>query len=59
MKKILACVGFIAALILFGIVGNMDYEDALLEEKRYCENVAEGVWPDYKGIFEAVCKPTN
>ena len=55
---------FISALML---VGSMDYEDAILEEQRYCTDVA--IWrtnqmttgsqsfghPDYKGIYNEVC----
>ena len=36
--------------ILFGFVGINDYDDALEQQKVYCENVNNGVWPDYKSI---------
>ena len=54
----------ICALML---VGSMDYEDAILEEQRYCTDVV--IWrtnqmttgsqsfghPDYKGIYDVAC----
>lgn len=44
-----------ALIVLFGIVGRMDYEDALAQQRLYCDNVANGVWPDYEGSFKAEC----
>ena len=35
-------------IIAFGIVGQMDYEDAIKEEQHYCDMVREGHWPKYK-----------
>lgn len=45
----------IVLFVVMGIVGEMDYQDAILEHEAYCKNVAEGVWPDYKKIFEENC----
>lgn len=44
MKKII-----IAVLVIFAIgrIGASDYEAAKLQEKTYCENVANKVWPNY------------
>jgi len=56
-------VGFAFLLVLMGIAGQSDYEDAVMQEKAYCEMVriweddaARGVppenragWPPYKG----------
>lgn len=36
-------------LLIFGVVGKMDYEDAIKEEATYCDMVASKVWPAYKG----------
>lgn len=55
-KAFLSVLGVVAALALLGVVGQMDYEDALAQEQAYCKNVREGVWPDYDGIYEKVCK---
>lgn len=37
------------------VVGNMDYADAVTEQKHYCLNVSEGIWPDYKESFKRDC----
>ena len=36
-----------AAIAVFGLVGNMDYEDALAQEALYCDMVAE--WQSSRG----------
>ena len=36
-----------AVLFCFGLVGSMDYQDQLDEERIYTEMVCEGTWPDY------------
>lgn len=42
-------VGIILLMILaFGIVGQMDYEDAIEQDKHYCDMVREGHWPNFK-----------
>lgn len=45
-----------ALLLLIGIVGNMDYQDEVAEANTYCQNVAEGVWPDYNGTYDRWCE---
>lgn len=37
-------------LLIMGMVGSMDYEDAVLNQNHYCKMVAEGTWPDYNGL---------
>ena len=46
MKKL-----FLASILLliFGVVGKMDFDDAVAEEAHYCSMVASGAWPAYKG----------
>lgn len=44
------------AVVAFGIVGRMDVEDAKMQERRYCEAVERGEWPDYNRNYEEVCK---
>jgi len=34
-------------IMAFGIVGQMDYEDAIKEEQHYCDMVRDGHWPHY------------
>lgn len=45
------------ALIVAGvvIVGIADKQDAELEQQTYCQNVREGVWPDYHHTFKDEC----
>ena len=38
----------IAAVALFCLVGQMDYEDAVNQEARYCDMVEAGNWPAYR-----------
>jgi len=38
----------LGALIILGIIGNMDYEDAKAEEAHYNDMVCHGYWPDYE-----------
>lgn len=45
-----------ALLLLIGLVGTMDYQDEIAEENAYCQNVAEGIWPDYNGTYDRWCE---
>lgn len=48
-RKTITTAAAIAALLLaYGIVGTMDYEDAVAADQRYTEMVCAGVWPDYE-----------
>lgn len=38
----------LVVLGLFGLVGSMDYQDELAEERHYCQMVKEGNWPAFK-----------
>ena len=56
------CVGGIVFLLLAGIAGKADYEDALLQEQAYCSNVTlyratggEQGWPDYNENYSELC----
>lgn len=49
----------VIAVVAFGllcVVGRLDYEDAVAEEALYCNNVKNGTWPDYDGIYADVCE---
>jgi len=54
--KIKLSFALLALLLLMGVVGRMDYEDAKLEEIAYCHNVKNGVWPDYENIYKEICE---
>lgn len=45
----------LAFLGLAGIAGSYDFEDAILEDRAYCENVRSGIWPDYNGNVQEIC----
>jgi hypothetical protein len=36
--------------LILGIIGNMDYRDAVLAEQHYARMVCDEIWPDYKGL---------
>jgi hypothetical protein len=51
-----------AAFVAFGLVGSMDYEDALAEQEHYCEMVKQNLdtngeqgWPDYNENYSQGC----
>ena len=41
---------WVAVFIALGIIGNMDYHDAVLAEQHYAAMVCDGHWPDYKEL---------
>lgn len=43
-------------LILYVGLNTADYHEAKLQNQIYCDNVAAGVWPDYKKSFNLICK---
>lgn len=55
-------IGVLTVVILAGLAGRADYEDAVLEENAYCANVndynlsngARG-WPDYNNNYNEIC----
>lgn len=47
---------FAVIVVLIGLVGHMDQKDEIIELRIYCENVRDGVWPDYNNIYELECK---
>lgn len=51
-RQVVGLVAIIAAVI---VVGMMDKQDAELEQQRYCNNVRDGVWPDYHGTYKDEC----
>ncbi len=55
-KHALALVFGVSAFFALAILaGAEDYANAKHEERSYCEHVADGSWPDYKGTFNEVC----
>lgn len=48
MNTITTAAAIAALLLAFGIVGAMDYEDAVAADQHYNEMVCAGYWPDYE-----------
>ena len=40
-------VGVLSLLLVLGVVGRGDYDDAVAAERHYCEMVKGKVWPAY------------
>mgnify|MGYP006207382395 FL=1 len=57
MSMIKAIGAALFVIVAFGIVNQMDYEDAIAEEQHYCDMVREGHWPAYKPEID--CKRIN
>ena len=51
-----AMAAIVTALLLWIIASTMDYDDAQRAEIEYCQHVRDGLWPDYKGIYNKVCE---
>lgn len=47
MSMIKAIGAALFVIVAFGIVGQMDYEDAIEQERHYCDMVRDGHWPHY------------
>lgn len=58
-KRFLAvmAVGMILGAVVLGCMGPDEVE---LEQQQYCNNVRDGIWPDYdKGRFKSECGGEN
>lgn len=47
----------LALLALVATLGEMDYQDAKLAERHYCEQVARGAWPAYRPEITCPVQP--
>lgn len=52
-------VGLLALVLLMGIVGHFDAEEAERQAEEYCHNVKSGIWPDYEGTYKEFCKSST
>jgi len=57
MTKTQSTIALLVILALFGLVGQMDYDDAVDQQAHYCAMVKAGDWPDYQGTYQAECQP--
>jgi hypothetical protein len=48
-------IAWLPALLIFGVVSSMEFEDQLKQQDLYCEMVSSGAWGDYNGNFKDVC----
>lgn len=46
----------IVGIILFIVSQNMAYNDVLEQQRQYCQNVKDGLWPDYNHTYEKECQ---
>ena len=42
--------GFFAAVLIMGVVGERDYEDAEQQDAHFCKMVSAGHWPNYRKL---------
>lgn len=54
-EQYLALIVVAVLAMALGVAGNGDFEDAQLQEREYCENVASGAWADYNGNADEIC----
>lgn len=43
-------------LVLLCMASNMSYHDAKQEQTSYCHEVKAGVYPDYRGTYDDMCR---
>lgn len=48
--KFIGAIVFVA--VAYGIVGELDYQDAIKQDQHYCGMVKSGAWPNYKPEIE-------
>lgn len=42
--------------VLMSLTAQMDMDDALQQQRVYCDNVYNGVWPDYEKSYSTQCE---
>ena len=52
-KRSILAIIIVAAI--WTTASTMDYSDAAQAEVECCRHVRDGLWPDYRGIFEEAC----
>ena len=46
----------IVGIVLFVISQNMAYNDDMEQQRQYCQNVKDGLWPDYNHTYAKECQ---
>jgi hypothetical protein len=49
-EKVTVGLLLVSFMVLYAMVSEADYQDALHQEAHYKEMVCGGHWPDYKGL---------
>tara|TARA_B100002049_G_scaffold215769_1_gene181342 strand:+ start:3047 stop:3229 length:183 start_codon:yes stop_codon:yes gene_type:complete len=52
----LIAIAVAAAPLLLFIASSMSYADAVQAESAYCDSVESGLYPDYHGNYQEVCR---
>jgi hypothetical protein len=47
---IIGLTALLALLLMLGVAGRLDFEEAMAQEAHYCEMVQSGAWPEFKNI---------
>lgn len=45
----------IVTILMFGLAGECDYQDAKREQAEYCRKVKQGLWPDFRETYKKEC----
>lgn len=57
MKKTVCFVlGAAVVVAALSVAGRADYEEAVASQQRYCDRVAAGHWPDFRGNYATACR---
>ncbi len=48
-------IGLVAIACAVIVVGTLDKQAQDTEHRQYCNNVRDGVWPDFHGTFKQEC----
>jgi len=55
MKQVAVVFLLLVLVAVFGVLGEMDRNDAVIEQAHYCSMVADGYWPDFHHSFKDEC----
>lgn len=55
MRRLVQMLVVMLALLALLVANEMAYDDELAERDLYCAKVRDGVWPDYRDIYETEC----
>ena len=58
MRTSSVVIGLLLSAIAIGAINETDMDEQAVIDKRYCDNVASGAWPDYEKTFDAYCPKT-